>query len=445
MRYANRRCRSILVADDDPAIRQIVVEVLGDEGHAVASAADGVEAIRAVDRLRPDLLFLDLSMPVMDGWAVARELRSRSARPDIVVLTAAEDAAAQAAEIGAASFVVKPFDCDELIAVVEALADRANSCEQRLEELARASQELNAIFPFERFLQAAVDRACTILDATWAACVYQPTWDACRPLNAASGGQSARVWIEAPLLHLDGERAGLIEVGRIDAFTHEDQLVLNQLAAIVAAAGEKERLYREAAREERHRLARELHDSVAQALSSASFYAEAAARHLRSSDVQSAIASVDDVRTAARGALAEMRLLLSALRPPLLAERGLAVAIRARLATVEARVGLDVEADVDDDIHLPAAAENELYGIVVEALTNVVKHAAARRVRVTLRRVGRSVRLTVADDGRGFDPRDQVGAIGLLGIRERVERLGGTLEIESAPDAGTRIVVVAPT
>jgi two-component system, chemotaxis family, chemotaxis protein CheY len=109
----------ILVVDDDPAILATVVEILDLEGYSVETATNGREALQAVERTNPSLMLLDMRMPVMDGWGVARELRARGDRLPIVVMTAAQNARAWAEEIGAAGFVAKPFELPQLLAVVK--------------------------------------------------------------------------------------------------------------------------------------------------------------------------------------------------------------------------------------------------------------------------------------------------------------------------------------
>jgi signal transduction histidine kinase len=226
-------------------------------------------------------------------------------------------------------------------------------------------------------------------------------------------------------------------------------------AALAAAFGqqaavalENARLY-EAAQgtatlEERQRLARELHDSVTQALYSLKLYAEAASWHLGVGELDTARGHLGEVQATASEALAEMRLLLFELRPPLLAEQGLAGALRTRLSDVEARTGLAIDVRLDEAIRLPARLEQDLYRIALEALNNCVKHAQARRVAVVLEVADGRVRLDVADDGVGFDPRQPGGGLGLRGMRERAQRLGGDLRLESAPGTGTRVVTEVP-
>jgi CheY-like chemotaxis protein len=116
------RAHTILVVDDDTAIRDVVAEVLEDEGYRVARAASGAEALDQLDTLQPDLVVLDMRMPIMNGWEFAQELASRSGmQTPILVMTAAVDAAQRAEEIGAAATLNKPFDLDELLSVVSRL------------------------------------------------------------------------------------------------------------------------------------------------------------------------------------------------------------------------------------------------------------------------------------------------------------------------------------
>jgi DNA-binding response OmpR family regulator len=109
---------SVLVVEDDEAIRELVVLVLQDEGYVVLEAGDGRAGLDAVALGRPSLVLLDMRMPVLSGWDFARVLRERGEAVPIVVMTAARDARAWAAEIGAVGFLAKPFELDELLAAV---------------------------------------------------------------------------------------------------------------------------------------------------------------------------------------------------------------------------------------------------------------------------------------------------------------------------------------
>ncbi len=233
-------------------------------------------------------------------------------------------------------------------------------------------------------------------------------------------------------------------------FTDEDMRLAAAIADQAALAIESARLRDQAgvtaAIEERTRLARELHDSVTQSLFSVTLYAEAAARLLVSGNGDAAADYLRDVRDTAQEALREMRLLIFQLRPPKLEEVGLAGALQARLQGVEARGGIDADLKVTGEeyatrLSLPVQAD--LYAIVQEALNNCLKHARAAHVWVEIAYSEAGVRVSVRDDGAGFDPTAgaDTGGMGLHSMRERAERIGGAFAIESAPDGGTCITV----
>jgi CheY-like chemotaxis protein len=116
---------TVLVVDDEPDIRATVSAMLEIEGYAVAEAANGADALRQLEERQPDVILLDMRMPILDGWGFAAELRRRGHRTPIVVMTAARDAAHWAAEIAASAFVSKPFGYGDLIAAVESVTPAA--------------------------------------------------------------------------------------------------------------------------------------------------------------------------------------------------------------------------------------------------------------------------------------------------------------------------------
>ena len=224
---------------------------------------------------------------------------------------------------------------------------------------------------------------------------------------------------------------------------------LGAIAAQAAMAAENIRLFTEAqdkaTLEERQRLARDLHDSVAHALYDIGLGAQAAQTWLER-DPARATEPLAYVQEMAEAGLAEMRALLVELRPETLVQDGLVAALEKRAKALRARHGLTVDCDLGVEPDHPQAVEEAIYRIAQEALHNVAKHARATRVALRLADRAGHLTLEVADDGTGFDP-DGVypGHLGLRSMHERVERLGGTLEIESAPDLGTRIVARVPT
>jgi signal transduction histidine kinase/ligand-binding sensor domain-containing protein len=195
---------------------------------------------------------------------------------------------------------------------------------------------------------------------------------------------------------------------------------------------------------ERHRLARDLHDSVTQSLYSLTMFAEATRHQAAEQEAEQIAGQADQIGRVAQQALREMRLAVYELRPPELAQAGLARALRRRLAAVEGRAGITGRVVVNEWGPLPAEVEANLFRIAQEALNNTLKHAAAQTVTVTLDRRDAQVRLVVADDGCGFAPDERPGrgGLGLAGIRERVAEMGGTVSIDSRPGDGTCITVV---
>lgn len=111
--------RPILVVDDDPGIRQTVIDILDLEGYSVESAANGEEALRALERIQPAVVLLDMRMPVLDGWGFMCALSGRADQPPVLVMTAARNAREWADEIGAQGHLSEPFELDDLLRAVE--------------------------------------------------------------------------------------------------------------------------------------------------------------------------------------------------------------------------------------------------------------------------------------------------------------------------------------
>ena len=228
-------------------------------------------------------------------------------------------------------------------------------------------------------------------------------------------------------------------------FLEEDVSLLDSVADQIGVAVENNRLRRQAEQlavvEERARLARDLHDSVTQALYSITLFAAAGRRLVQSGQRQALDEMLAELSAAAQQALKEMRLLLYRLRPSALQQGSLAGALRQRLDAVEKRAGIDFRLIVEHFSELPAAAEEAFYYIAQEALNNSLKHAAATTVIVRLYHSDEGcVILEVADDGRGFDlAATRSDGMGLLTMHERAEKLGGKLSVESAPGSGTTV------
>jgi signal transduction histidine kinase len=230
-------------------------------------------------------------------------------------------------------------------------------------------------------------------------------------------------------------------------YSEEDISLLDSVADQIGTAIENARLRLENEQllivEERNRLARELHDAVTQSLYSLTLYAETSLRFSRSDQFVLAGEYMEQVAETAQQALREMRLLLHNLRPSILEQLGLVKAIKQRFDAVEKRVGIEVDYQVQGKIDLPPRVEEALYHIVQEALNNALKHAAATEIRLVLRQQEDSVSLTVSDNGKGFKlvELNEGGGMGLISMRERVDSLGGDLNIDTEIGGGSRIQV----
>ncbi len=197
---------------------------------------------------------------------------------------------------------------------------------------------------------------------------------------------------------------------------------------------------------ERNRLARELHDTLAHSLSGIAVQLEAV-KTLWGGDSPQARTMLDRALHDARSGLGEARRAIQTLRASPLEEHGLETALVRLGETVAERNGLAVETAIADKLgELDPELENVVYRIADEALTNVARHAVAATASVDLRRKSGKVKLTISDDGHGFDPAQDApeGHVGIKGMHERAEMVGGELDISSGPDGTTVRFEVSP-
>jgi PAS domain S-box-containing protein len=254
-----------------------------------------------------------------------------------------------------------------------------------------------------------------------------------------------------PLL-MNQETRGWLSIGCAQRRIYQpDEIVLSQaLAQQVTLAVELERLAEQgrhsAVLDERNRMAREIHDTLAQGFTGILLQLEAA-EDVLTMDVSAAQGHLTRARELARQSLAEARRSVWALRPQVLEQQTLPAALRtlARQMTHGAAVKAHVH------VHgtprpLPPGVESDLLRIGLEAFTNALRHAQATVVHVDLTFSSHQIRLTIRDDGRGFDPDQaiQAGGMGLTSMRERAARLGAHLELSSHPGHGAEIIIVAP-
>ena len=218
-------------------------------------------------------------------------------------------------------------------------------------------------------------------------------------------------------------------------------LVANQIAPAIKNAQLLEQIRVTTAQEERNRLARDLHDSVAQSLYSVTLYSEATDRYARAGDLERVRANLDQLGESALQALREMRLLVHQLRPRELEKEGLISALQHRLDAVEGRSKIQTRLTLDREYNLPAKIENVLFPIALEALNNIIKHSHASVVEIRVNTVDGGVELTVEDNGRGFEIAEQSAqtGVGLSSMNERLRGIGGTLSVTSTVGEGTTV------
>ncbi len=279
-------------------------------------------------------------------------------------------------------------------------------------------------------------------------------------------GINARGGLVVPLLFRGVGYGALLALDRLEdgpSFSAEDERLLVAFAASAATAvataqsvaSERQRQRLAAAEAERQRWARELHDDTLQSLSALRIGLSTAARSERPEALREAFRHA--IEQLEEG-ITNLRALITDLRPAALDELGAQAAVEA-LAERATRHGIEVDVGIDLAYehargqgregeealsrHTPEL-ETAIYRIVQEALTNATKHGGARRAVVEIHEDGETVHVLVRDDGAGFDPSAETSGFGVLGMRERVELLDGTLEIDSSPGAGTTVRAALP-
>jgi signal transduction histidine kinase len=253
-------------------------------------------------------------------------------------------------------------------------------------------------------------------------------------------------------LRSGGQLIGALDVqsSAVNAFTQEDVLVIQGLGDQIAVAIENADLYDQskelAVLEERHCLARELHDSVTQSLYSLVLFTDGWCRTLNGRFDPQMEEYCNRIGEITQQSLREMRLLIHELRPPALEQEGLVGGAPKQLDAVEGRVGIEARVLMEDFVDLPVALEEELYRIAQEALNNALKHGHATRETVRICTEDSRLILDVTDNGAGFNSAvvEHPSRIGLTIRNERAKHIGGTLAIHSHLSEGTIVRVSVP-
>lgn len=269
------------------------------------------------------------------------------------------------------------------------------------------------------------------------------------PVREILSGVSWDTIVTVPLIH-EGRVVGALSgyYPRDYRLSNTEVAFLKVVADQAAAIAQNARLFTDAqahvALEERQRLARELHDSVSQALYGIGLGARTAREHLER-DPAAARKSLDYVLQLADAGLAEMRALIFELRPESLEKEGLVGALAKQAEALRARHGITVDEVLDAEPEAPIAVKEALLRIAQEAIHNTAKHARASHVVLRLESAGETLVAEIRDDGAGFEPGGQFpGHLGLQSMRERAARLGGNVEITSSTGHGTLVRAMIP-
>ena len=227
----------------------------------------------------------------------------------------------------------------------------------------------------------------------------------------------------------------------------EDTSLVSDPSGPPSAADAQMRIV-EAQEQERTRLAREVHDGPAQALSNAIFQVEVVQR-LLDRDERLARAELKQLREVLTRELRGVRAYLSQLRPPLLADLGLSGAIAEAADQIASALGIPVEVELQEGVDgLPETVEVVSLRVIQEALQNARKHAQARTIRVRMAKEEAGWTVEVRDDGKGFDADDPPVSgrrhFGLQFMRERAELIGARFEVRSSPNLGTAVRMIIP-
>ncbi|MDF9844329.1 NarL family two-component system sensor histidine kinase LiaS [Paenibacillus sp. PastF-1] len=232
------------------------------------------------------------------------------------------------------------------------------------------------------------------------------------------------------------------QLGRISGKWENQVNTLQRLSTNNAKLAEQARV--SAIIEERQRLARELHDAVSQQLFAISMTATAVGRTLEKDfdKAQRQIALIEEMSAVAQS---EMRALLLHLRPVYLEGKGLEQGLQELIKELQIKVPMEIIFEMDPDVQLLKGVENHLFRIVQEAISNTLRHAKAEKMEIRLHRRGDSVRLTLRDDGMGFEIDDsKLTSYGLSNMQERIAETGGSIQFITAPGKGMRIEITVP-
>lgn len=463
---------SVLIVEDDVHTANYLKLNLERGGYRIVGVAqDGAQALHLEESTFPDALIMDILLPgEIDGIETAQRIRARRDVP-VLYLTASNDPQlfARAKITDPSAYLLKPFNQRELLLAVELAIERHRLRQQREQVLtARISSLLETMT--DGFI--ALDRqwryifvnrrAGEILNRQPELLIGKIIWEE----FPESVGQPffhsyQQAMQENVALQTESYYAPWDRWFENRIFPNEDgicvyfQEITDRKRSALALAAANQRLQGLSARllhvqeEERRTLARELHDELGQSLTALKISLQSLGLGVHDDVLQTRLATAVSIADAALGQARQMSLNL---RPPQLDDLGLAAAIRWNLERQACLAGLDARFSAENVPEgLPEAVVIAAYRISQEALTNILRHARARTVRMRLASVpgenSPELCLLIQDDGAGFDPEQLApgqSSMGILSMQERAALAGGRLEIDTSPGQGCTVRAFFP-
>ena len=382
----NNVSTTVLAVDDNDAIRYSLTRYLREAGYAVIEARTGTEALELARR-DPALITLDINLPDMDGFEVCRRLKGDPATSEIPVLHISASCVepvhkARGLDGGADAYLAEPIDREELLATVNALLrmrQAQREARQKAGEAERAKEELKAI---NENLETRVRQRTAELE-------------------------------------------------------HRN-LEVQELSSRLLQAQD----------EERRRISRELHDSTGQLLVALNMNLASLKEEMAPTNPE-ANRILDDTASVVEEMSRQLRTMSYLLHPPLLDEAGLASAVKWYVEGFANRSTIEVRLEFPENLgRLPQDMETTIFRLVQESLTNIHRHSGSKTAVIRVVRAEQDVRVEIADEGKGFTSSDACNhnsrpGVGILGMKERVRRFGGTLDILSSR-AGTCVRAKLP-
>lgn len=446
----------VLVVDDGPKNIRLMEGILVPAGYTVISADNGAGAIEMARATLPDLILLDVMMPGMDGFAVCKHLKEveTTRHLPVIFVTARSDMETETRcfALGAVDFITKPVNMPVVLARVKmhlALERQRRSLEGMFEDviefapdafvlcdpqgsIGRINSRAEQMFGYRR--EDLVGRSVVVLMPNGLA-----RGTSLRCLRSDGSEFPADINV-SPLQTHRGSLVMAVVRDVTDRQKAEQSLVESrrQLRLLIAQ--------NEARREvERKHMAREVHDELGQLLTGLRM--EMSLVEMRFGNQNAGLAEkVQGMKSLLDRAIQGVRHVVANLRPTAL-DMGLVAALESVCTEFAQRAGIVCEFQTREQaVVLDEARAVVVFRIVQESLTNVMRHAGASHVRVTLGCEGSALGVEVRDNGKGFDLSAAAGAasFGLLGVRERAHGLGGRVDIVSAPGRGTVVGLTIP-